>query len=265
MPLITLLSDFGLKDPYVAEMKAIVSTISPEARIIDISHTIEKFNIRMGAFVLASATRYFPKGTIHVAAVDPGVGTKRRALLVETKHAFYIGPDNGLLMLAAQREGIRHVYAITNPKLMLSRVSFTFHARDVFAPAAAHLANGTPPSDFGPEISNYAVPRFANPVLKAGELIGEILHIDDFGNIITNMTSKNLGKIKVKLKNLLSVKMKNRTWKIRFCTTYGDVTKKTAVVLIGSHNFLEIAVNQGSASRKFKAKVSDAVAVSLER
>jgi len=264
-PLVTLLSDFGLKDPYVAEMKAVISTTSPEARIIDISHSIDKFDIRMGAFVLASATRYFPKGTIHVAVVDPGVGTKRRALLVETKHAFYMGPDNGLLMLAAQREGIQHVYAITNPKLMLSHVSSTFHGRDVFAPAAAYLANGTSPTDFGSEISDYAIPRFARPLFKAEELMGEVLHTDDFGNIITNITSKDLEKIRAKPKSLLSIKMKNKSWKMRFCTAYGDVASKSVLALIGGHDFLEIAVNQGNASRRFKVKVGDAVAVSLKR
>jgi len=262
-PLITLLSDFGLKDHYVAEMKAVISTISPEARIIDISHLIEKFNIRMGAFVLASATRYFPKGTIHVAVVDPSVGTKRRALLVETKHASYIGPDNGLLMLAAQREEIRHVYAITNLRLMLTKVSSTFHGRDVFAPAAAHLANGTSPSDFGTEINDYLIPRFAKPILKAGKLMGEILHIDDFGNIITNITSKDLEKINIKPKKLLSIKLGSRSWDIRFYTAYGDVAWKTVLALIGSHGFLEIAINQGNASKKFKTKIADAVTVAL--
>ncbi len=259
--IITLLSDFGLKDPYVAEMKAVISAISPKTRIIDISHSIEKFNIRIGAFVLASAARYFPKSTVHVAVVDPGVGTKRRALLVETQHAFYIGPDNGLLMLAAQRDGIRHVYAITNPKLMLPHVSTTFHGRDVFAPAAAHLANGTPLTDFGSEVNDYAVPTFAKSLLKAGELSGEVLHIDDFGNMITNMTSKDLERTRVKSKHLLSIKMKGKSWKIGFCRAYGDVAPKTALALIGSHDFLEISVNQGNASKKFKTKVGDAVTV----
>jgi len=265
-PLITLLSDFGLKDPYVAEMKAVILRICPEARIIDVSHLIEKFNIRMGAFVLSSATRYFPKDTIHVAVVDPSVGTKRCALLVETKHAFYIGPDNGLLMLAAQREGIQHVYAITNPKLMLPHVSFTFHGRDVFAPAAAHLANRTPPSNFGQEIRDYTVPKFAKPILKAAKLMGEILHIDDFGNIITNLMSKDLEKMGIEPRKLLSIKLKNKTlWNIRFCTAYGDVAAKTVLALIGSHGFLEIAVNQGNASNMLKTRVGDVVAVSSTR
>jgi len=266
VPLITLLSDFGLTDPYVAEMKAVISSISPEARIIDISHSIEKFNIRMGAYVLASAARYFPKCTIHVAVVDPSVGTKRRALLIETKHAFYIGPDNGLLMLAAQIDGVQHVYSITNPKLMLQQVSLTFHGRDVFAPAAAHLANGTPPTNFGDEISDYAVPRFSKPVLKTGELRGEILHIDDFGNIVTNIMSKDLERIGARPRHLLSIKMKNKPRKkIRLCSAYGDVASETVLALIGSHNFLEIAVNQGNAAEKFKTKVGDAVAVLTRR
>jgi len=264
-PLITLLSDFGLKDPYVAEMKGVISTISPRSRIIDISHSIEKFNIRMGAFTLVSATPYFPKGTIHVAVVDPSVGTKRRAILVETKRAFYFGPDNGLLMLAAQKEGIRHVYSITNPKLMLLRVSFTFHGRDVFAPAAAYFANGTPPTNFGPEITDYAVPEFAKPSLKAGELKGEVLHIDDFGNIITNITSKDLEKIGAKPKNFLTIRLENKPWKIRFGKTYGDALTKNALALIGSNDFLEIAVNQGNASKKFKIKVGNTLVVSTRR
>ncbi len=264
LPLITLLSDFGLKDSYVAEMKAVISTICPEARIVDISHSIEKFNIRMGAFVLASAARYFPKGTIHVAVVDPSVGTKRRALLLETKHAFYLGPDNGLLILAAYREGILHVYQITKPKFLLSRLSSTFHGRDVFAPAAAHLTRGTPSHDFGSEISDYEVPTFTKPVSKAGKLKGEVLHIDDFGNVITNIASKDLKRIGAKLKDALKITLEDKSLQVRFSTTYGDVTDKSMLVLIGSHDFLEIAVNQGSASKKLGIKVGDAITVSVE-
>ena len=263
-PIITLLSDFGLKDHYVAEMKAVVSNICPQARIIDVSHLVEKFNIRMGAFVLASASCYFPKGTIHIAVVDPGVGTKRRALLVQTEHAFYVGPDNGLLILAAQRQRIQHVYSITNPKLMLPNASSTFHGRDMFAPSAANLANKISPSDFGPEINDYEVPKFIKPTFKADEFMGEVLHIDDFGNIVTNITREDLEEIEVKPMVLVSVKLKNTLLKIKFCKTYGDVIEKTVLALIGSHNFLEIAVNQGNASKKLKAKTGDAVAVSLQ-
>ena len=139
MSIISLLSDFGLKDAYVAEMKAIIITINPLVRLIDITHQIEKFSIRRAAYILASVTPYFPEKTIHLAVVDPGVGTKRRPIIVETKRGLYVGPDNGLLMLAAYKEDIINVYLIDNPKYMLSKVSKTFHGRDIFAPAAAYL------------------------------------------------------------------------------------------------------------------------------
>jgi S-adenosylmethionine hydrolase len=140
--MITLTSDFGLKDPYVAEMKGVILTIIPNATLVDITHDIEKFNIRMAAFTLASVAPYFPKGTVHLAVVDPGVGTQRRAILVQTTQGFFVGPDNGILILPAQNQGIEHIYQLTNPKFMLPGVSSTFHGRDVFAPAAAHLDKG---------------------------------------------------------------------------------------------------------------------------
>ncbi len=140
--MITLTSDFGLKDPYVAEMKGVILTINPKATIIDVTHSVEKFNIGVGAFMLASAAPFFPKGTIHLAVIDPGVGTERRAILIQTKKGFFVGPDNGVLILAAQNQDIEHIYEISNPKFMLPQVSSTFHGRDVFAPAAAHLDKG---------------------------------------------------------------------------------------------------------------------------
>ena len=160
--MITLTSDFGLKDPYVAEMKGVILTINPKATLIDITHEVEKFNVRMAAFMLASAAPYFPKGTVHLAVVDPGVGTQRRAIIVQTKKGFFVGPDNGVLILAAQNQGIEHVYELANPKFMLPKVSSTFHGRDIFAPAAAHLDIGVQPSDFGPEIKDPVKPEFAN-------------------------------------------------------------------------------------------------------
>ena len=140
--MITLTSDFGLKDPYVAEMKGAILTINPKATTIDVTHDVEKFNIREGAFMLASAAPYFPKGTVHLVVVDPGVGTERRAILIETKLGFFVGPDNGVLVLAAKNQGIKHIYQLTNPKFTLPNISGTFHGRDIFAPAAAHLDRG---------------------------------------------------------------------------------------------------------------------------
>ena len=263
IPLITLLSDFGVKDPYVAEMKAVMLSICPEARIIDISHQIEKFNIRMGAFVLVSATSYFPVGTVHVAVVDPGVGTKRRPLIVETKRYFYVGPDNGLLMLSAQKEEICHVYNISNPHYMLPTISKTFHGRDIFAPAAAHLSKGCTPSEFGSEIHDYLIPRFAKPRMGKGGLLGEVLYIDDFGNVVSNISTKNLEKVGMKEGCLLYVKFRKKVLKLKFCSAYGEVPVKASLVLIGSSDFLEVAVNQGNASEAFKVNIGDSVFVSL--
>jgi S-adenosylmethionine hydrolase len=258
-----LLSDFGLKDPYVAEMKAVILGLSPDARIIDISHSIHKFSVRMGAFILASAAPYFPDGTIHVAVVDPSVGTKRRALIVKTKRYLFVGPDNGLLMLAAEKDGISQVYLIRNAQFTLGKVSSTFHGRDVFAPIAALLANGTFPRKFGPEVKDYKRPLFSKPTPRAGKkLIGEILHIDDFGNLITNLTSSDLVELGIKATKPLAIHLKVALLRLSLCKTYGEVPLKSALALVGSHDFLEIAVNQGNASRKLRVKAGDTVVVS---
>jgi len=256
-PIITLTTDFGLKDPYVAEMKAVILSISPNATIVDVAHEIEKFNIRMGAYVLASASPYFPKGTIHVAVVDPGVGTKRRSVLIQTKQCFYVGPDNGVLALAAKNQGIRHVYKIANPKLMLPKVSNTFHGRDVFAPAAAHLANGTPPMEFGPEIDSIVIPRFAKIIKGKGMLVGEVLHVNGFGNIITNLGEKELELMDVK--DAVDLKLKDVRLKLPLCKAYAEVETQKPLATIGSHSFLEISINQGNAAQTFKIKSGEKV------
>jgi len=256
-PIVTLTTDFGLKDPYVAEMKAVILNINPNATIVDITHEIAKFNIRMGAYILASASPYFPKGTIHAAVVDPGVGTKRRPLLIQTERSYYIGPDNGVIALAAKNQDITHIYEVTNRKLMLSKISSIFHGRDVFAPAAAHLANGTPPEEFGPEIRKVVMPEFAKIIRRKDMLIGEVMHIDSFGNIITNFGEKEVELMKIK--HIANVKLRNAKLKLRFCKAYADVEPQKPLALIGSHNFLEISINQGNAAEIFKIRSGDKV------
>lgn len=262
-PIVTLLSDFGMRGPYVAEMKASILTICRDAIIVDISHEIKKFDTRIGAFVLASASRYFPRGTIHLAVVDPGVGTKRRPILVETKRGFYVGPDNGLLTLAAQQDGIRSVVHITNKQLMLPYVSGTFHGRDIFAPAAAHLAIGRRPFEFGSEIDDYVDPKFAKPRFIGNKLRGQVLYIDDFGNIITNISSRDLEKAGSDKGKSLFITLRDKVHLLRFLTAYGEVKPNMPLALIGSHGFLEIAINQGNASKRFEARTEDKVVVSL--
>ena len=257
--MITLTSDFGLKDPYVAEMKGVILTINPQATIIDVTHSVEKFNVRMGAFMLASAAPYFPEGTIHLAVIDPDVGMERRAILIQTTRGFFVGPDNGILMLAAQNQGIEHLYEISNAKFMLLKVSSTFHGRDVFAPGAAHLDKGIKPSEFGPEITEVATPKFVSVERRNSSLIGEVWHIDDFGNIITNISQKDLPQNRV-IKVILPSVLQN----ISFGKTYAQAKPHEPLALIGSHGFLEIALNQGNAAEKFHAKVGDKIEVSTE-
>lgn len=258
-PIITLLSDFGLRDSYVAEMKAVILSICPEAYIVDISHEVRKFDIRMGAFLLSRAARHFPNGTIHVAVVDPGVGTGRRPIIVESERSIYIGPDNGVLMLSAQREGIKHIYEIKNPKYMLKKVSRTFHGRDIFSPAAAYVAKGVPPSEFGPEIFDPIIPSFSQTKISEDLIEGEIIYIDDFGNIVTNISFDEMKSLDIKEHDQLTIKLGKKVFNIKLCTAYGEVQLHTPLALIGSSNLLEISVNQGDASKYFGVKVGDKV------
>ncbi len=256
--MITLTSDFGLKDPYVAEMKGVILTINPKATLIDITHEVEKFDVRMAAFILASAAPYFPEGTVHLAVVDPGVGTHRRAVIVQTKQSLFVGPDNGILILAAQNQGIVHVYQITNHTFMQAKISSTFHGRDIFAPAAAHLDEGAQPKDFGPEIKDVTKPEFASVKQTDSSLIGEVIHVDGFGNIITNITEQTLVQ---KPAEKITVDLPNISLKLTFGKTYSETKLKEPLALIGSHGFLEIALNQGNAAEKFHAKPGDRIVV----
>jgi S-adenosylmethionine hydrolase len=241
-------------------MKAVILRICPAAFIVDVTHEVEKFNVRMGAYMLSCAVPYFPMDTIHVAVVDPGVGTQRRSILVKTKQCLFVGPDNGLMMPAAEKEGITAVHEITNVKLVLPQVSNTFHGRDVFAPAAAHLANGVTPAEFGPEIHDAERPEFAKVTREKDALTGEVLHVDDFGNIITNVTEREIAHFAIK--GMISVELPESKLVLKFHKTYAETKPKETLVLIGSHNYLEIAINQGNAAETFKAKPGDRIRLS---
>ncbi|MBS7640745.1 MAG: S-adenosyl-l-methionine hydroxide adenosyltransferase family protein [Candidatus Bathyarchaeia archaeon] len=259
--IITLTTDFGLRDSYVAEMKAVILSICPEAFIVDISHEVRKFDIRMGAFLLLRAARFFPEGTIHVAVIDPGVGAERRPIIVETERFFYVGPDNGVLIPSAQKDGIKHIYVIKNEKYMLKEVSRTFHGRDVFSPAAAYLAIGVPPSEFGPEIFDPVAPSFTKPVFSDDFIEGEIIYVDDFGNLVTNIEYGDLRLIDVEDGDYLAVKIGRRELMLKLCKAYGEVQVGTPLAIIGSCNLLEISVNQGDASAYFGANVGEKIRI----
>jgi S-adenosyl-L-methionine hydrolase (adenosine-forming) len=240
-------------------MKGVILTIAPSASIVDVTHEIEKFNIKMGAFILASAAPYFPKGTVHLAVIDPGVGTERRGIVIETNQGYFVGPDNGLLMLAAETQKIIRIHQLTNPKLMLPKISGTFHGRDVFAPAAAYLQRGVKPEEFGLEIKDAVKPEFAQVQQSGNCIIGRVLMVDSFGNIITNISSEKLTK---SAKTLLLVNINNHELKLTLKRAYGEVKPAEALALIGSHGFLEIALNQGNAAEKYQAKMDMKITVS---
>jgi S-adenosylmethionine hydrolase len=257
---VTLTSDFGNKDFYVAEMKAAILSICPNAVIIDITHEITKYNVRMGSFTLATATPYFPEGAVHVAVIDPGVGTHRRSIAVETRKNFFVGPDNGLLILAAEKQQIVRIHEITNLRYMLPKISKTFHGRDIFAPIAAHIMNGIRIESLGPEISEVVKPDFAQPMQKGEVILGEVLHVDSFGNIITNIGKELISKIG--LKSLAKIELPSCDLKLKFSKAYGEALPSEPLALIGSHGFFEISVNQGNAARRYEINSGDKIIVS---
>jgi S-adenosylmethionine hydrolase len=249
-----------LKDPYVAEMKAAILSICPSAVLVDLTHGVEKFNVRAAAFLLASAVPYFPKGTIHVAVVDPCVGTERRPIIVETESGFFVGPDNGLLILAAEATGTKQMRHIENRQLMLPNVSSTFHGRDIFAPAAAHLANNVLMEEFGPKITDIVKPEFTRITRSKDYLTGAVLYVDDFGNMITNISAKDIAFFR---EDIVQIELAFQTLKhLRVYRTYADAKPHEPVALIGSHGYLEIALNQGNAAAKFFAKAGDKIKLS---
>ena len=256
--MITLTSDFGLKDPYVAEMKGVILNINPNATLVDITHEIKAFDLRAAAFTLASAAPYFPAGTVHLAVIDPGVGTKRRAIIVETKTSFFVGPDNGILLLAAKNQKIKKIHQITNSKLMLPNVSGTFHGRDIFAPAAAHLDKGIQPVEFGPEIKDPVTPDFAQATLTGDSINGEVLHVDSFGDIITNIRGKD---IHFEESKRVQVEFASKTVETAFVKAYAEAKPREPVILVGSHGFLEISLNKESAAAKFHVEAGDKIKV----
>jgi S-adenosylmethionine hydrolase len=249
-------------DPYVAEIKAVMLSICPHARIVDISHLVEKFNIRIGAFLLASACPAFPAGTVHVAVVDPGVGGERRPIVIETSRSVFVGPDNGLLIPAALSESILGVYKVTNRSLMRVDVSSTFHGRDIFAPVAGHIASGLKPEECGVPISNYVTPSYSIPRVSHGKAICEVFHVDGFGNVITNLRSNHVSTLSWATGKNLRIELGKKRTVARYVGTYSELERNETGVLVGSHDFVEIASREGSAAKRLGAKTGMAVQIS---
>ena len=261
MKIITFLTDFGTKSGYPAQMKGVVSTISSDARTIDITHDITPQDIREGAFVLLTTVPYYPVGTVHVAVVDPGVGTDRKGIIITTKSHILIGPDSGLLIPAARSLGDFIVYEITNRKYMLNFVSNTFHGRDIFTPVAAHIVNGVPFEEIGPITNEFVDLNFGQGEITRKSASGKIIYIDRFGNIITNIGGIRLRAALNYDKKIMAFIGNNKQKQIMFVKSYSYVKKGQTLATVGSSNFLEIGVNQGNAAKKLKIKPDDPVKI----
>jgi len=277
--IITLTTDFGLTDAYVAAMKGVILGINPQANIVDICHTIKPQNVAEAAFVLSTACPFFPSGTIHVVVVDPGVGTERRAIILKTPTACFVAPDNGVLsymvpeyrvrpraattsqQLAKLGPGLETV-AITRPEFYRSAgrtVSATFHGRDIFAPVAARLSLGQPPLKFGEKITTITV----FPIPRAhkganGSLVGRILHVDSFGNLITDVKSHDLPEAR----ETITVEIGGQRIK-GLSRTYAE--GQGLLTLIGSSDYLEISLKEGNASAYLNARVGDEVKITTHK
>ncbi|MBV8715564.1 MAG: SAM-dependent chlorinase/fluorinase [Chloroflexi bacterium] len=237
-PVITLLTDFGLHDTYVGQVKGAILSVAPSAAVVDLTHAVPPQDVLAGAFLLWSAVETFPPGTIHVAVVDPGVGSSRRALAIRAARGdTLVGPDNGLLLPATYRLGGLHdAVALTKQRYWRPDTSATFHGRDIFGPVAAHLARGVPLSDFGPPASDLVDLRLPEP----HGLEGEVIHVDVYGNLVTNLPAASLPP-------RFDVLVAGRS--APFALFYGSVAPGELLAEVGSNGLLEISVRDGSATK----------------
>lgn len=249
-PAITLTTDFGHHDPYVGVMKGAILSVCPVAQIVDLCHEIEPFVTDQAAFVISQAVPYFPPDTVHMVVVDPGVGGPRRALVAKGKRACYVGPDNGVLgPLFAEDEKVV-VHEIGTPDFLPGERSATFHGRDLFSPAAAHLAMGRALSEFGPRVTDDLAVPFPAPAEGPDGITGTILHVDRFGNLITSLDRSCA-------KRVTTVRVGGR--KVPMVPFYGHVKVGQPGALVGSSNRIEVFIREGSAKSRLGVTVGDRV------
>lgn len=260
-PTIALLTDYGTTDPYVPQLKGAILSVNPAVKLIDLTHEVEVFNIRQGAYLVDMATREFPAGVITVAVVDPGVGTQRKQVMIKTKAGkFYVGPDNGLFSRVVEREGLEKAWFLNNPKYFRNgAVSTTFHGRDIFGPVAAHLSLGVDPDDLGTPLAKLEQVPFPAPRKIGKNVTGEIIHVDHYGNLITNIPA-DYSPILVQ-GTLLKVNVVGQSFSAPFTVTYNSVPVGRYALVVNSGNLVELAINQGNAAQKLKAQVGQAISL----
>jgi hypothetical protein len=245
-PIITLLTDFGTADHYAGAMKGVMMCICPDAQLLDISHDVTPFAIPEAAYTLAESWRMFPKGTIHVVVVDPGVGSARRPILAEAGGHFFVAPDNGVLSMVLDAVPEYSIREITATEYFRQPVSRTFHGRDIFAPVAAHLAAGVPPANFGERIDDAVRLGFGKPVRTAeGNWLGMVLKIDWFGNIVTNFNAEAFSWVREQ-----PFELRVGSGSVRlYCSSYAAAPAGEVFAITGSGGYLEVSANEGSAAK----------------
>ena len=262
-PVITLTTDFGIDDYFVGVMKGVILSINPKIKLIDITHNISPFQIRETAFLVSNFFSYFPPKTIHLIVVDPGVGTKRRAIIAKIRDYFFVAPDNGVLSYVYQKEKGVKVYEITRDEYFLKPVSQTFHGRDIFAPVAAYLSQGISPDKFGKIIKEYEHFSINEAVFEKNHIKGEILYCDRFGNLITNITKKNFEKA-LALPNCKIFKIGVKSFRIdNLSSSYSAGKANTLSAIWGSHGYLEIFLKNENAHSEFGIKPGTKVTISF--
>jgi S-adenosylmethionine hydrolase len=263
---ITLTTDFGAASSYVAQMKGVILSRNPEARVVDLTHSIASQDIRGAAIVLADACPRFPPGTIHLAVVDPGVGTDRRIVFAQIGEQQFIAPDNGLLTLLVEGSPPTLLINVTNTLYFLPTVSRTFHGRDILAPVAAHLSLGLSPKKLGEPLASLVALPFPRPVVRHNEIAGQVIHIDSFGNLITNITTTELtgcsttGNANLADPSTPTVECKSATT-TGVVDTYGCRPTGSLIAVMGSSGRLELAIVNGNAAATLSANLDEPVVV----
>ncbi|MBQ04257.1 hypothetical protein CL673_06055 [Candidatus Bathyarchaeota archaeon] len=263
MPIITLLTDYGIKDSYVAEIKGTILRILPNATIVDISHDIGNFSIDEGAFHLARSVPHFPENTVHVGVVDPGVGSSRKGIFIKTKGAWLVGPDNGLLAPAAERLGVENIYEISYRELLPEKISDVFDGRDTFGPTGALLAKGVDPGLIGPEIKDYIrIPMYV-PTITDDGVEATIIHVDGFGNMVTNITYDVLNRMGVNVDSVFDVEISGKKLKLPYVRRFSAVPEGELLTVVAGGGYMEFAVNQGNAHNQLGVGKGEKVRITL--
>lgn len=264
MKVITILTDYGITDSYVAEVKGAILKINPDVTIVDVSHDVGNYDIASGAFNMARTAPYFPDGTIHVGVVDPTVGSSRKAIIVKAGTMWFVGPDNGLLAPVADRLGYEQAWEITNLSLLPHKVSDVFDGRDVFGPTGALLSKGVSADEIGTRLDD--IIRLVNyhSVIDGENINGNIIHVDGFGNVVTNITYDTLAQVGVSGEKKFKLTVEGKEYTAPYVRRFSAVKEGELLFLVAGGGYLEISVNQGNAANRLGLSVGTKIKLQVK-